>query len=73
VIDTVRDNGIPVLFSESTVSDKPMRQVAKETGASYGGVLYVDSLTGPDGPAPTFLRLLETNADTLVKGFLKPE
>ena len=73
VIDTVRDNGIPVVFSESTVSDKPMRQVAKETGASYGGVLYVDSLTGPDGPAPTFLRLLETNADTLVKGFLKPE
>lgn len=73
VIDSVRENGIPVVFSESTVSDKPMRQVAKETGASYGGVLYVDSLTGPDGPAPTFLRLLETNADTLVKGFLKPE
>jgi manganese/iron transport system substrate-binding protein len=73
VIDTVRNNGIPVVFSESTVSDKPMLQVAKETGASYGGVLYVDSLTGTDGPAPTFLRLLETNADTLVKGFLKPE
>jgi manganese/iron transport system substrate-binding protein len=70
VIDTVRENGIPVVFSESTVSDKPMRQVAKETGASYGGVLYVDSLTGSDGPAPTFLKLLETNADTLVKGFL---
>lgn len=73
VIDTVRENNIPVVFSESTVSDKPMRQVAKETGASYGGVLYVDSLTGPDGPAPTFLKLLETNADTLVKGFLKAE
>jgi manganese/iron transport system substrate-binding protein len=73
VIDTVRENGIPVVFSESTVSDKPIRQVAKETGASYGGVLYVDSLTGPDGPAPTFLKLLETNAETLVKGFLKPE
>jgi manganese/iron transport system substrate-binding protein len=73
VIDSVRENGIPVVFSESTVSDKPMRQVAKETGASYGGVLYVDSLTGPDGPAPTFLKLLETNADTLVKGFLGTE
>jgi manganese/iron transport system substrate-binding protein len=70
VIDTVREKGIPVVFSESTVSDKPMRQVAKETGANFGGVLYVDSLTGPDGPAPTFLKLLETNADTLVKGFL---
>jgi manganese/iron transport system substrate-binding protein len=73
VIDSVRENGIPVVFSESTVSDKPMRQVAKETGANYGGVLYVDSLTGADGPAPTFLRLLETNADTLVKGFFGTE
>jgi manganese/iron transport system substrate-binding protein len=73
VIDAVRENSIPVVFSESTVSDKPMRQVAKETGAQYGGVLYVDSLTGPDGPAPTFLKLLETNADTLVKGFLGTE
>lgn len=73
VIDAVRDNGIPVVFSESTVSDKPMRQVAKETGARYGGVLYVDSLTDSDGPAPTFLKLLETNADTLVKGFLGTE
>ena len=71
VIDTVRENGIPVVFSESTVSDKPMRQVAKETGAKYGDVLYVDSLTGPDGPAPTFLKLLEKNADTIVKGFLE--
>lgn len=73
VIDTVREKGIPVVFSESTVSDKPMRQVAKETGAKFGGVLYVDSLTGPDGPAPTFLKLLETNAETLVKGFLGTE
>ena len=70
VIDGVRANKIPVVFSESTVSDKPMRQVAKETGARYGGVLYVDSLTDADGPAPTYLKLLETNADTIVKGFL---
>lgn len=71
VIDGVRANKIPVVFSESTVSDKPARQVAHETGAHYGGVLYVDSLTDADGPAPTYLKLLETNADTIVKGFLK--
>ncbi len=70
VIDGVRANKIPVVFSESTVSDKPARQVAKETGARYGGVLYVDSLTDADGPAPSYLKLLETNADTIVKGFL---
>ncbi|WP_319800662.1 metal ABC transporter substrate-binding protein [Luteolibacter arcticus] len=69
VIDGVRSNKIPVVFSESTVSDKPARQVCKETGARYGGVLYVDSLTEADGPAPSYLKLLEANADTIVKGF----
>ena len=72
VIDGVRANKIPVVFSESTVSDKPARQVAKESGARYGGVLYVDSLTHEKGPAPTYLRLLEHNAETIVKGFLNP-
>lgn len=73
VIDGVRDKGIPVIFSESTVSDKPARQVAAETGAYYGGLLYVDSLTGADGAAPTFLKLLEKNAETIVKGFHENE
>lgn len=73
VIDRVREKGIPVIFSESTVSDKPARQVAAETGANYGGVLYVDSLTGADGAAPTFLQLLEKNAETIVKGFHENE
>jgi manganese/iron transport system substrate-binding protein len=72
VIDTVRANRIPVVFSESTISDKAMQQVAKETGARFGGVLYVDSLTDATGPAPTYLKLLETNADTLVKAFTQP-
>lgn len=69
VIDGVRKNKIPVVFSESTVSDKPARQVAQETGARYGGVLYVDSLTDASGPAPTYLKLMEYNARTIVKGF----
>ena len=73
VIDGVRANKIPVVFSESTVSDKPARQVASETGARYGGVLFVDSLTDADGPAPSYLKLLEVNADTIVKGFIKPQ
>jgi manganese/iron transport system substrate-binding protein len=72
VIDGVRAHRIPVVFSESTVSDKPARQVAKETGARYGGVLYVDSLTAADGPAPTYLKLMEYNAHTIVKGLTAP-
>jgi manganese/iron transport system substrate-binding protein len=72
VIDGVRAHRIPVVFSESTISDKPARQVAKETGARYGGVLYVDSLTAADGPAPTYLKLMEYNARTIVRGFTAP-
>lgn len=68
VIDTVREHGIPVVFSESTVSDKPARQIARETGAAYGGVLYVDSLSEPDGPVPTYLDLLRVTSETIVGG-----
>jgi len=68
VIDAVRENDIPAVFSESTVSDKPARQVARETGAHYGGVLYVDSLSEADGPVPTYLDLLRVTAETIAKG-----
>ena len=68
VIDEVRANHIKAVFSESTISDKPARQVAQETGAAYGGVLYVDSLSDPDGPVPTYLDLLRVTVETIVKG-----
>ncbi|MBV7404255.1 metal ABC transporter substrate-binding protein [Enterobacter sp. ENT03] len=68
VIDAIKQHHIPVVFSESTVSDKPAKQVARETGALYGGVLYVDSLSAASGPVPTFLDLLRVTSETLVKG-----
>ncbi|AIZ78436.1 metal ABC transporter substrate-binding protein [Actinobacillus equuli] len=71
VIDGVKANHIPVVFSESTVSDKPAKQVAKETGALYGGVLYVDSLSTKDGAVPTYLDLLKVTISTIVDGFEK--
>lgn len=69
LIDTIRQYNLPVLFSESTISDKPAKQVAKETGAKYGGVLYVDSLSELEGPVPTYIKLLETTVQTIVEGF----
>ena len=68
VVDAVRANNIPAVFSESTVSDKPARQVARETGAHYGGVLYVDSLSEADGPVPTYLDLLRVTSQTIADG-----
>ncbi|WP_410492188.1 metal ABC transporter substrate-binding protein [Bosea sp. 685] len=69
LIDLVRKSKIPAVFSESTISDKPARQVARETGAKYGGVLYVDSLSAANGPVPTFAKLLEVTVETIAKGF----
>ncbi|MCK9020800.1 metal ABC transporter substrate-binding protein [Haemophilus influenzae] len=71
VIDLVRKNNIPVVFSESTISAKPAQQVAKESGAKYGGVLYVDSLSAKEGPVPTYIDLLNVTVSTIVKGFGK--
>ncbi|MGD1926569.1 MAG: metal ABC transporter substrate-binding protein [Paracoccaceae bacterium] len=71
VIDTVKENNIPAVFSESTVSDKPARQVARETGTTYGGVLYVDSLSAEGGPVPTYLALLEVTARTIAAGLTR--
>ncbi len=68
VIDIVREHEVPAVFSESTVSDKPARQVAAETGAKYGGVLYVDSLSRADGPVPTYLDLLRVTIETIANG-----
>lgn len=71
VIDGVRANNIPAVFCESTVSQDPAKQVARETGAAYGGVLYVDSLTEADGPVPTYLDLLRVTSETIAAGLTK--
>lgn len=68
VIDVVRANQIPAVFSESTVSASPAQQVARETGSRYGGVLYVDSLSAPDGPVPTYIDLLRVTSQTIAQG-----
>ncbi|WP_029064020.1 metal ABC transporter substrate-binding protein [Labrenzia sp. DG1229] len=68
VIDGVRENEIPVVFCESTVNTSPAKQVARETGASYGGELYVDSLSEPGGKVPTYLDLLKVTAGTVADG-----
>lgn len=68
VIDTVREHNIPAVFCESTVSQAPAEQVARETGARYGGMLFVDSLTEEDGPVPSYLDLLRVTSETIVKG-----
>jgi manganese/iron transport system substrate-binding protein len=73
VIDAVREHQIPAVFCESTVPSDPAEQVARETGAAFGGVLYVDSLSAEDGPVPTYLDLLQVTTETIAKGLTPAE
>ncbi|MDO8147815.1 MULTISPECIES: metal ABC transporter substrate-binding protein [Isoptericola] len=68
VIEFVGANDVPAVFCESTVSDAAMQQVVEATGARFGGTLYVDSLSEPDGPVPTYLELVRHDADLIVAG-----
>lgn len=72
VIDGVREHKIRAIFCESTVSSNPAKQVARETGAAFGGVLYVDSLTEKDGEVPTYLDLLRVTSETIAAGLTAP-
>ena len=72
VIDGVREHAVPTVFCESTVSPAPAEQVARETGAAYGGVLYVDSLSEADGPTPTYIDLLRVTTETIATGLTTP-
>jgi len=71
VVDLVKENAIPAVFCESTVSQKPAQQVARETGSAYGGMLYVDSLTDQNGAVPTYLDLLRVTSETILLGLTR--
>ncbi len=71
VIQKIKENDVPVIFSESTISDKPAKQIAKETNIFYGGTLYVDSLSKEKDLIPTYLDLLEVTIKTIIDGFEK--
>lgn len=72
VIDTVRAHKVPAVFCESTANDDPARQVARETGAAFGGMLYVDSLSEANGPVPGYLDLMRVTTETIARGLTTP-
>jgi manganese transport system substrate-binding protein len=65
LIDEIREREIGAVFCESTVSDAAMQQVADDTGSRLAGLLYVDSLSGPTGPVPTYLDLLDHDLEII--------
>ncbi len=66
LIRQIRAEHVPAVFIESITDPRLIEQIRKETGAAIGGILYSDALSGPDGPAPTYLRMFRYNTTTLI-------
>ena len=62
LIERIRDEGISAVFVENITDPRLLEQIANETGATIGGTLYPGALSGPDGPAPTYLDMMRHNA-----------
>jgi zinc/manganese transport system substrate-binding protein len=71
LIRQIRREGIRALFLENVTDPRLMQEIARDTGATLGPPLYSDALSAPDGPAPTYIRMIEYNTAALAAGMLK--
>ena len=67
-ISLVKNKNIPAVFCESTVSNESQMVVVNETGAKFGGNLFVDSLSKDNGPASSYLEMLRYNLNLIKIG-----
>ena len=70
LVRQIREQGIRAVFIENIGDPRLLRRIADETGAVIGGTLYPGALSGPDGPAPTYLDMMRHNAMTLVEALV---
>jgi zinc/manganese transport system substrate-binding protein len=71
LIRQIRRQGVKALFLENISDPRLMEEIARETGATLGPPLYSDALSAPNGPAPTYIRMIEYNTAALRAGMLK--
>jgi zinc/manganese transport system substrate-binding protein len=71
LIRQIRREGIKALFLENISDPRLIEELAREADATPGPTLYSDALSRPDGPAPTYIRMIEYNTAALKKGMLK--
>ena len=67
LIKQMRAKNISAVFLENITDPRLIKQIAKETGANVGGTLYPGALSGPNGPASTYLKMIRHNATMLTR------
>jgi zinc/manganese transport system substrate-binding protein len=66
IIGVIRSQGVKAVFFESIENSRAVNQIAAETGARSGGVLYSDGLG--DTEASTYDSMMRHNVSTIVDG-----
>ncbi|WP_404377611.1 metal ABC transporter substrate-binding protein [Vreelandella aquamarina] len=72
VIDRIKERQPAALFWESTISDRHVTSIARDTGLPVAGPLYVDSLSAPDGEAADYFAMQRHNV-ALLRRYLATE
>ena len=65
LVRQVREQSASAVFAENISNARLVEQIAAEAGLPLGGVLYSDALSGPDGPASSYIELIRTNVSTI--------
>jgi zinc/manganese transport system substrate-binding protein len=67
LIEMIREEGVPAIFTEVSASDQLASVIAQEADISVVTTLYSDSLSSEDGPASTYIDYLRSNAETIAQ------
>lgn len=68
LIRQIRAEEIRAVFMENITDPRLLEQIARETDAVVLGPIYSDALSGPDGPAGTYIDMMRHNLKLLAKG-----
>jgi zinc/manganese transport system substrate-binding protein len=68
LIRQIKKEGVKVVFLENISNPRVVERISRETGAKPGGTLYSDALSGPDGPAATYIAMMRYNTKQIVDG-----
>jgi zinc/manganese transport system substrate-binding protein len=61
IVSQIKKQKVAGVFLENVTDPRLVQQIARESGAKVGGVLYSDALTGEKGEAPTYIDLIRHN------------
>lgn len=67
LVEDIRSGGVPAIFVGEQENLQLAQQIAAEAGIRVVGGLYTHSLSGPDGPAPTYIEMMRHNTRLIVE------